>query len=428
MKLQHKNRIILAAMMGNLVETFDFAICGLLTLYLAKHLHTDVPEGLMLVLLSFFAGHLARPFGAICMGAFSDIYGRKIMMAASVFFMGIATAAIGIIPSYSHAGNLALFLLFPLRIVQSFACGAEYLNSSAFLVECSAKNRRGFSASWSSFGGTAGVILATFATIAVVYFSEKYPELETIIWRAPFILALLGSSVGVYVRLRMPESLEYVLYYSEHTRPNFKKIKQQSYKHIKQHKLNAVLVVALSALGVATSYLFYVYGPLQAQLYNHMSQIHILSSNLVALSVMLITYPIVGKLADTYDRTTLLRLSSFALLVLSPYFFEALSGYSLSYLMFMHVCVSIATATFCAVVPVVLAELFPLQLRCTLLSALFALGASIAAGASPLVAYNLVEQTHNTRSPSLIVTFLVLFVWGVLLLMQKRDAEKIVYT
>ena len=216
MKLQHKNRIIFAAMMGNLVETFDLAICGLLSLHLAKYLHANSTEGLFFVLLSFCAGYLARPFGAIFMGFFSDRYGRKIMMAASIFFMGIATACIGFIPAYSSIGNLALFLLLPLRIIQSFACGAEYLNSSAFLVECAAKNRKGFSASGSSFGGTAGVMIATLTTLAVVHFSKKHPDLEWLIWRVPFVLALVGSSVGLYIRLSRPVSLEYVLYYSDH--------------------------------------------------------------------------------------------------------------------------------------------------------------------------------------------------------------------
>ncbi len=220
MNLQHKNRIILAGMMGNLVETFDLTICGLLALYLAKYFHANSAQGIFLVFLSFFAGYLARPLGAVFMGLFSDRYGRKIMMAASIFFMGVATASIGFIPAYSRIGNLAIFLLFALRIIQSFACGAEYLNSTAFLVECAAKNRKGFSASWSSFGGTAGLVIATITILMVVHFCEKYPELEWLIWRVPFMLALVGSSVGLYVRLCMPESLEYVLYYSEHKKPN----------------------------------------------------------------------------------------------------------------------------------------------------------------------------------------------------------------
>jgi|TARA_R110002126_G_scaffold273866_1_gene418573 MHS family proline/betaine transporter-like MFS transporter len=427
MNLQHKNRIILAGMMGNLVESFDLAICGLLSLHLAKYLHANSAEGLFLVFLSFFAGYLARPFGAVFMGLFSDRYGRKIMMAASIFLMGIATACIGFIPTYSHIGNFALILLFPLRIIQSFACGAEYLNSSAFLVECAAKNRKGFSASWSSFGGTAGLLIATITTLAVVHFSEKYPELEWFIWRVPFMLALVGSSVGLYVRLCMPESLEYVLYYSDHKKPNLSQLTKQSLQYIKHQKVKSALVLALSLLGVSMSFLFYIFGPIQAKLYNNLSYTQILISNLVAACVMLIAYPIIGKLSDTYDRVKILRFSSLALLLLSPYFFQALSGDSLQYLILTQVFVSVPTAAFCAVVPVMLAEMFPLELRCTVLSSLYAVSASVAAGLVPLLAFYLVKQTHNASSPSWIITCLVLFVWGMLMLSQKREASNIVY-
>lgn len=427
MNLQHKNRIILAGMMGNLVESFDLAICGLLSIHLAKYLHEKSAEGIFLVFLSFFAGYLARPFGAVFMGLFSDRYGRKIMMAASIFLMGIATACIGFIPAYSSIGNFALIFLFPLRIIQSFACGAEYLNSSAFLVECAAKNRKGFSASWSSFGGTAGLLIATITTLAVVHFSEKHPELEGFIWRVPFMLALVGSSVGLYVRLCMPESLEYVLYYSDHEKPGLSQLTKQSWQYIKHQKVKSALVLALSLLGVSMSFLFYIFAPIQAKLYNHLSYTQILVSNLVAACVMLFAYPVIGKLSDTYDRVKILRFSSFALLLLSPYFFQALSGDSLQYLILTQVFVSIPTAAFCAVVPVMLAEMFPLELRCTVLSTLYAISASLAAGLVPLLAFYLVKQTHNPSSPSWIITCLVLFVWGMLMLAQKREASHIVY-
>jgi len=420
MNLQHKNRIILAGMMGNLVESFDLAICGLLSLYLAKYLMGDSVNGLFFVFLGFFAGYLARPLGAVFMGLFSDRYGRKIMMAASVLFMGLATAFIGFIPAHSSIGTLAVFSLFVLRIIQSFACGAEYLNSSAFLIECAPKHRKGFSGSWSSFGGTAGLLLATVATLAVVHFSEKNPELAWLIWRVPFMIALIGSSVGLYVRLCMPESLEYVLYYSDHTKPKLTDLTQQSFQHIKTQKIKSVLAIALSLFGVSASFLIYIYGPVQANLYGNLSYAQILISNLVAACVMLITYPIIGRLSDTYDRTNILRFSSFALLLLAPYFFQALSGHSLQHLMLMQAFVSIPTAAFCAVVPVMLAEMFPLKLRCTVLSTLYAISASCAAGLVPLIAFYLVRETNNPSSPSWIITCLVLFVWGMLMLSQKQ--------
>ena len=75
-----------------------------------------------------------------------------------------------------------------------------------------------------------------------------------------------------------------------------------------------------------------------------------------------------------------------------------------------------------------LAEMFPLELRCTVLSTLYAISASLAAGLVPMLAFYLVKQTNNPGSPSWIITCLVLFVWGMLMISQKREASNIVYT
>ena len=146
--MKHQKRIILGAVFGNLIEAFDMAICGLLSLYLARYLIGDNQHGLMLLFVTFFAGYLARPIGAIVLGLFSDVYGRKITLAASIVAMGFATAAIGLIPSYQTIGINSMIILVVLRIIQSFSCGVEYLNSSAYLVENADVSQKGFAGCW----------------------------------------------------------------------------------------------------------------------------------------------------------------------------------------------------------------------------------------------------------------------------------------
>lgn len=133
--MKHQTRIIVAGTLGNLIESFDMAICGLLSVYIAKYLIGDASKGLFLVFLTFFAGYLARPIGAMIMGLLSDIYGRKIILAGSILSMGVATTFIGFIPPHTTIGIFSVITLLVLRIIQSFSCGAEYLNSSAYLVE-----------------------------------------------------------------------------------------------------------------------------------------------------------------------------------------------------------------------------------------------------------------------------------------------------
>nr|WP_019215180.1 MFS transporter [Legionella tunisiensis] len=167
--MKHQTRIILAGTLGNLIESFDMAICGLLSVYLAKYLIGDSTKGLFLVFLTFFAGYLARPIGAMIMGLLSDIYGRKIILAASILTMGLSTSLIGFIPSHSIIGLTSIFLLLSLRIIQSFSCGAEYLNSSAYLVENAEASKKGYSGSWASFGAMAGMMIASLVALSITY-------------------------------------------------------------------------------------------------------------------------------------------------------------------------------------------------------------------------------------------------------------------
>ena len=85
---------------------------------------------------------------------------------------------------------------------------------------------------WAPFGTMAGLLLASLATLGVTYLVNNYPELEWIVWRLPFFLALLGSSIGLYIRLFIPESLEYIMYYAEHPKPKVAGLFKQSLQYI----------------------------------------------------------------------------------------------------------------------------------------------------------------------------------------------------
>lgn len=405
--IKHQTRIILAGIMGNLIESFDMAICGLLSIYLAKYLIGDTSKGMTLVFLTFFAGYLARPIGALIMGLLSDIYGRKLILAMSVLIMGISTAAISFVPPHSIIGSASLVTLLILRIIQSFSCGAEYLNSSAYLIENAPSSKTGYTGSWASFGSMSGVLLASLMMLAVTYFNSKYPTIEWIIWRVPFVLALLGSSMGLYIRLCIPESMEYILYYSERPKPNINNLLAQSIQYAKANKLETFHVFILSCLGVATTSQIFLYAPIHAHIYGSISDHDLIISNIVALTVLLCIFPIIGNLSDKINREKIVAASSIGFLILSLPFFYFLSNGNFYQLTVCQALIAIPAGAYYATVPVMLAEMFPINLRCTVLSVLYSIAASLSAGLTPLVSLILVEKTGVTFSPSLLILLLV---------------------
>lgn len=416
--MKHKTRIILAGMTGNLVESFDMAICGLLSVYLAKYLIGDVSKGLLIVFATFFAGYLARPFGAIVLGLFSDIYGRKITLAASILSMGISTALIGFIPPNSSIGITSMITLLILRIIQSFSCGAEYLNSSAYLVENADESQRGYSGSWASFGTMSGLLLASIIALIVSYLTKIFPEHDWLIWRIPFVMALFGSSIGLYIRMFIPESMEYIMFYSKNPKPKLRDLIFQSIDYLKKHKLKSLYVFLLSCLGVTTTFQIYIYGPTQAHIYGNFSDHQIAVSNIISLTVLLFVFPIIGKLSDRINREKIVISASFGFILLFQPFFYSLSYGSFSELLVVQALIAIPAGAYYATVPVLLAEMFPLNLRCTVLSILYSTAASLAAGLTPLLSLMLLNKSQNALSPTVLIFVLVT---SVLIVMFVRN-------
>lgn len=414
--IKHKTRIILAGMTGNLVETFDMAICGLLSVYLAKYLIGDSSKGLLIVFATFFAGYLARPLGAVVLGLFSDIYGRKVTLAASILSMGISTALIGFIPPNSSVGIASMIILLVLRIIQSFSCGAEYLNSSAYLVENAEESERGYSGSWASFGAMSGLLLASIVALSVSYLIEIFPEHDWLIWRIPFVIALFGSSIGLYIRIFIPESMEYIMFYSKNPKPKLKDLISQSINYLKEHKLKSLYVFLLSCLGVTTTFQIYIYGPTQAHIYGNFTDHQIILSNITSLTVLLLVFPIIGKLSDKINREKIVISASIGFILLFQPFFYSLSYGSFSELLAIQALIAIPAGAYYATVPVLLAEMFPLNLRCTVLSILYSTAASLAAGLTPLLSLVLLNKSQNALSPSTLVFVLVTSVLGVMFL------------
>lgn len=413
--MKHQTRIILAGTLGNLIESFDMAICGLLSVYIAKYLIGDASKGLFLVFLTFFAGYLARPIGAMVMGLLSDIYGRKIILAGSILTMGISTTLIGFIPPHSTIGTFSVITLLMLRIIQSFSSGAEYLNSSAYLVENAEASKKGYSGSWASFGAMSGMLVASLVALIVTYFTNHYPEHDWLIWRVPFILALLGSSIGLYIRLCIPESMEYIMYYADRPKPKFKNLLTESVNYIKNNKIQSLYVFVLSCLGVTTTFQIYIYESMQAHLYGNFQDYQIIVSNIISLIVLLSVFPLVGKLSDKINREKIVITASIGFLIFSQPFFNTLSHEDFYRLVFNQALIAIPAGTYYATVPVMLAEMFPIKLRCTVLSVLYSTAASLSAGLAPLLSFALVKKTNSASSPSILVFVLIAITFAIMI-------------
>ena len=201
-------RVIAATFLGTTIEWYDFFLYGITAALVFNKLffpQLDPLAGTLSAYGTFAVGFVARPLGGIVFGHYGDRVGRKTMLVWSLVIMGVATAAIGLIPSYDAIGIAAPILLVVCRFLQGFGVGGEWGGAVLLAVEHSGGERRGFHGSWPQMGVPFGLLLSTglFA-----WLSNLLPEDQFLAWgwRVPFLVSVVLVAIGLFVRLKVLES------------------------------------------------------------------------------------------------------------------------------------------------------------------------------------------------------------------------------
>ncbi len=200
-------QVALASFIGTTVEWYDFFLYGTAAAVVFAPLffpETEPLIGTLLAFATFGVGFAARPLGGIFFGHFGDRIGRKAMLVTTLLLMGIATFAIGLLPTYGQVGVLAPILLVFLRLVQGFSLGGEWGGAVLMATEYSPRGRRGFYGSWPQMGAFSGLLIGT----GVFALFSRLPEEQFLAWgwRIPFLLSIVLVAVGLFVRLKIAES------------------------------------------------------------------------------------------------------------------------------------------------------------------------------------------------------------------------------
>ncbi|HEY8736047.1 MAG TPA: MFS transporter [Candidatus Dormibacteraeota bacterium] len=202
-------RAVIASTVGTSIEWYDFFLYGTATGLVFGKLFfpNSVPLVATLnVFLIYAVGFIARPIGAAIFGHYGDRIGRKATLIATLLLMGLATFAIGFVPSYATIGIWGAVLLVVLRFVQGIGVGGEWGGSVLLSMEWGHRGgRRGLIASWPQFGVPVGLFLANAALLVMSNVAGK-EGFATWGWRVPFYFSIVLVGVGLYVRLRVLET------------------------------------------------------------------------------------------------------------------------------------------------------------------------------------------------------------------------------
>jgi MFS family permease len=200
-------KLILAASVGTAFEWYDFFLYGSLASVLATHFFAGVNDttAFLFALLTFAAGFVVRPLGALVFGRLGDRLGRKRTFLWTIVLMGFATAFVGALPTYAIIGVWAPILLVALRTLQGFAIGGEYGGAAIYVAEHVGAHRRGYSTGWIQTTAATGLIVSLVVILACQH-SFGRTEFEVWGWRVPFLLSIVLLAISVYIRLQLSES------------------------------------------------------------------------------------------------------------------------------------------------------------------------------------------------------------------------------
>ena len=207
-KERSMHKVAMTALAGTSIEWYDFFLYGAAAaLVFPTAFFGEVSEStaLILSLLTFAAGFIARPIGGIIFGHYGDKVGRKKTLVAALLLMGIASTLIGLLPTYAMIGVTAPLLLTLLRFAQGLAIGGQWGGAMLLVTESAPSNQRGYYGAFAQAGAPLGVILANLAFIIT---SASLPE-ESFMswgWRIPFLASAILIGISMYVQLTMEDT------------------------------------------------------------------------------------------------------------------------------------------------------------------------------------------------------------------------------
>lgn len=415
-----RRRAILACSIGNFFEIFDFTIYGFFAVAISRNFFPagDPTMALLATFATFGVAFIMRPVGAVIIGHYGDRHGRRAALVITIGLMAASTGFTGLVPPYSAIGVWAPILLLICRMGQGFSTGGEWGGAAAFLVEYAEPGRRGITGAWQQFSTQFGAICGSLSAALLAWWLAP-DSFYAWGWRLPFVVGFILGPVGYYLRKRVAET------------PVFERVVEE--RAVSHAPLGTTLTVyfdmviyafGLSAVGPALQYSFNIFLPNMVQQQFKLDP----SSSLLAVTIGLvwltILTPFVGWASDHIGRKVFMLLSGAGGLIFSWPLFDTLAGSPSFWTLLLAQMVAMTfLACYTGVIPSILAEVFPTQVRYTALSVSYGFSVMLFGGFAPLVATRLVAVTGSPVSPAFFVMFAgMITVWAILKMPDRFNA------
>ena len=388
-------RLIAACTVGNALEFYDFVVFSFFARTIGALFFPaqDQSAQLLLSFATYGVGFFLRPLGGVVLGAYADRAGRKKATVLTLILMAVGTGVVGLAPVYATAGMFGALAVLAGRLLQGFSAGGEVGASTTMLAELAPKERRGFFGAWQL--ASQGLAVLAAAVVAVTVSDALTPEQVAVWgWRIPFLLGTLILPVGLWLRRALQE-----------THANDADARTRSVSSLqvalRQFPTRILAGVGLVVGGTAANAVIVLYMATYAVTQLHLTPAAGLLAGITAGAVTLVAAPIGGALSDRLGRKPVTMISYLLILVLIyPAFLLLQASPALPTLLAVVAVLALLNAAGGATVIITLAEIFPVEVRATSMSLVYALGVAIFGGFGQFIVTWLIQVTGSPLAPA----------------------------
>ena len=399
---------------GNFLEMFDFFVFG----YYAKAIGaTFFPAGsefaqLMLAFMTFGAGFLMRPLGAIFLGAYIDQHGRRNGLILTLCLMAVGILLIALVPGYQSWGLAAPLLVVLGRLIQGFSAGVELGGVSVYLSEIATPGNKGFYVSWQS--GSQQVAVMVVALLGVGVGLALAPDQVTQWgWRIPF---LVGCLIIPFIFLLRRGLVETDAFLQQKRHPAAGEI----FRSVARNWQLVLIGMLMVIMTTVSFYFITVYTPTYGVSVLHLSSIDSLVVTLCVGLSNLIWLPVMGAVSDRLGRRPLLIVFTLLTLVTAyPALSWLVDAPSFTRLLTVELWLSFLYGSYNGAMVVCLTEIMPAAVRTSGFAFAYSL-ATVFGGFTPSISTYLIHITDNRAMPGAWLVFAALCGLSAALLIGRK--------
>jgi MHS family shikimate/dehydroshikimate transporter-like MFS transporter len=381
-------RAALASSIGAVVEWYDFLLYGIVAAVVFDR--AFFPEisplaGTLAAFATFGVGFVFRPLGGLFFGHFGDRIGRKRMLVWTVLLMGLATAAIGLLPTYHSIGWWAPLALVLLRAVQGFAVGGEWGGAALMAVENAPPKLRAFFSSGVQVGYSVGLIMAT-GVVGLLQHWLGEAAFQEWGWRIPFVLSALLVALALWIRSGVPESK---VFESGDAEPAAAALPVA--KALRHHPAAFFQIIGMRLGELLTMYIVTTFALAYATDDLGFRSALVLNIGLVVGAVGIVTIPLYAWLSDRYGRKPVFVIGAVVgVLATVPYFLSLQAGSAVLVVVCSIVLVNVAHDMIVSVQQPLFTEMFGPEYRYSGAGLGYQVAGALGGGFTPFIATALV--------------------------------------